>query len=174
MMNKISKKNGGQWIFLLIIVILYLTLSFINFNLTKEAFTYFLQLLQKIIPVFTLVFILVFLFNLFIKPQKIIKFIGESAGLKGWFISIIGGILSTGPIYVWYPMLGEFKKRGMKNSFIAAFLYNRAVKIPFIPMMIYYFGLVFTVILTFYMIIFSVINGILVEKLIKLRQKNRG
>lgn len=168
MINKVLERISGRWIFLITVIVLYLVLLFVNFNLAKNVLSQLLYLLQKIIPVFVLVFILIFFSRLFFNPKKIVKFIGESAGIKGWFISIIGGILSTGPIYMWYPLLSDLKEKGMKNSFIATFLYNRAVKIPLLPMMIYYFGLPFTITLTFYMILFSIINGILVDKFLKL------
>jgi len=58
------------------------------------------------------------------------------------------------------------KEKGMKDSFIATFLYNRAVKIPLMPMMIFYFGISFTAILTIYIVIFSIINGFCVDKLL--------
>jgi hypothetical protein len=41
------------------------------------------------------------------------------------------------------------------------------VKIPLVPVMIYYFGLKIVVILTVLMILFSIANGLLVEKLIR-------
>ena len=53
----------------------------------------------------------------------------------------------------------------MRNSLLAVLLYNRNVKIPFIPAMIYYFGLKFTVFISLYIIIFSVLNGKLIEAL---------
>lgn len=172
MINRILEKISGKWIFLIAVIVLYLILSLVNFNLARDSIVEFFYLLRKIIPVFVLVFILMFLPRLFFDSKKIVKLIGRDAGIKGWLISITGGILSTGPVYMWYPLLSEFKEKGMRNSFIATFLYNRAVKIPLIPMMIYYFGLPFTVILTFYMIIFSIINGILVGRILKLKYKN--
>lgn len=171
MLNKILEKIEASWIFFIIVIALYLVVCFVNFDLAIGAFIGFLDILQKIIPVFVLVFIFMFFSNLFLDSKKLARFVGENAGIKGWFISIIGGILSSGPIYMWYPLLGDLKKKGMKESFIAVFLYNRAIKIPLLPMMIYYFGLPFVVILTFYMILFSVINGILVDKIIKLTDK---
>jgi len=162
---------NSKWIFLISVSVLYSILLVVNFNLAKNALLECFYLFQKIIPAFILVFIFMFLSGLFLDSKKIAKFIGEKAGIKGWLISIIGGILSTGPIYIWYPFLSDLKKKGMKDAFIAAFLYNRAVKIHFLPMMIYYFGLAFTMILTFYMILFSVINGILVDRFVRLKIK---
>jgi len=51
----------------------------------------------------------------------------------------------------------------MRDGLIAVFLYNRAVKIPLLPLMIYYFGAVFAVALTFYTVLASVIEGKIIE-----------
>ena len=170
MINKLLEKISGKWIFLIIVTVFYVILAFMNFNMAEVAVVQFFQLIWKILPVFILVFILMFISNLLLDAKKIIKYTGESAGAKGWIISIITGILSTGPIYMWYPLLSDLKDKGMKDAFITAFLYNRAVKIPLLPMMIYYFGLAFTLILTFYMIVFSVINGLIVHKFLNLKK----
>jgi uncharacterized membrane protein YraQ (UPF0718 family) len=60
-------------------------------------------------------------------------------------------------------MLGDLRKQGMKNGLIAAFLYARAIKIPLLPLMAYYFGITFVIILTIYMILASVIEGKIIE-----------
>ncbi|MCD4693857.1 hypothetical protein K8R62_00675, partial [bacterium] len=75
------------------------------------------------------------------------------------------GVLISGPPYVLFPLLGDLKKKGMSNSLIAVLLYNRNVKITFIPVMIYYFGLEFTVIISILIILFSVPNAWLVAHL---------
>jgi len=170
MIRKFLEKIQGKWVFLAIVIFSYLILLFIDFALAKDVFFKFFYLLKKILPVFVLVFVFAFFSNLFLDVEKTTKFLGKRAGIKGWLISIIGGILSSGPIYMWYPVLAEFKEKGMENSFIATFLYNRAIKIPLIPMMICYFGVPFVIVLSFYMILFSIINGMLVGKLI--RSKN--
>ncbi|MFP4022516.1 MAG: permease [Candidatus Paceibacterota bacterium] len=163
-----NKKISGGVIFLLLVIILYLILGVVDSDIIQVALVYFLKVIKDVTPIFVTVFILMFLFNLFLDEKKMAKFLGESAGIKGWFISIIGGVLSMGPIEMWYPLLGDMQKGGMKNSFITTFLYNRGIKLPLLPMMVHYFGLPFTVVLTFYMLVFSVINGILLGKILKL------
>ncbi len=170
MINKILTQINSKWFFLTVVAALYLIAAIADFTLFKGALFEFAALAQKIIPVLVLVFILMFLSNLFLDPKKINKLVGESAGTKGWIMSVAGGILSSGPIYMWYPLLSDLKEKGMKDSFMAVFLYNRAVKIPLLPMMVYYFGLKFTAILTFYMILFSIINGVFVEKLLGIKK----
>ena len=106
------------------------------------------------------------LINYFVKPKKLVQYLGKNAGLKGWIISIISGIISTGPIYMWYPLLNELQKKGIRNAYIVAFLYNRAIKPALLPLLILYFGLTYTIVLTIVMIIISILQGIIVEKFV--------
>ncbi|MEA3293260.1 MAG: hypothetical protein U9P88_02270 [Patescibacteria group bacterium] len=169
-MTKIFKKINGNWLFFILVLLFYLILLIWDYQLAERVFVKFLYLIQQIIPVLLLVFAMIFLSGLFLSPKKITNFLGKDAGLKGWIVSIIGGILSAGPLYMWYPLLKDLKEKGTKNSFIACFLYSRAVKISLFPIMIYYFSFTFTIILSFYIILFSFVNGILVDKFIKLKK----
>jgi hypothetical protein len=47
----------------------------------------------------------------------------------------------------------------------AVFLYSRAVKLPFLPLMIHYFGTAYTLVLCLYLLGFSIMNGVLMVKL---------
>jgi uncharacterized membrane protein YraQ (UPF0718 family) len=165
MFRKLMERIGAGWIFLGVVVLIYLISGVVSYPVFGESVIAFGRMFLNILPVLVLVFLFIFLANFFLDPRKIFKYLGEGSGLKGWLVSILGGIISTGPIYMWYPLLGDLKEKGMKSSLIAAFLYNRAVKIPLLPMMIYYFGWAFTIILTVYMIIFSVVNGMIVGKI---------
>ena len=165
MFRKLLDKVGVGWIFLLIVVVMYLVLGGVNYPIAERSVLAFARLLLNILPVLVLVLVFMFLADLFLEAERTVKYLGEGSGLKGWLVAIGGGILSTGPIYMWYPLLSDLKEKGMKNSLIATFLYNRAVKIPLLPMMIYYFGWVFVIILTTYMVVFSVINGLIVGKI---------
>jgi len=158
-------KAGWKYFFL--IVFGYLILFFINKNKFLESLNFFLKILLQIIPIMIIIFILMFLINYFIHPKKIIKFLGKKSGIKGWIIAIISGILSHGPLYLWYPMLGDLRKKGMKKSLIATFLYNKSIKIPLIPFLIYYFSITYAIIFIIVTIIFSIISGLTTEYLIK-------
>jgi len=83
---------------------------------------------------------------------------------------IIGGMLSTGPIYMWYPLLADLRNRGLNYGLIACFLYNRAIKIPLLPIAIFYFGWKYIIILSFVMIFISIIQGILINKLLNVEK----
>ena len=164
-MGRIVEKVGASWVFLLFVVVIYVILGSIELELVRNALPLLGRLILRILPVLVLVFGLMFLTNLFFEAKSIVRILGRGSGLRGWVFAIAGGIISSGPIYMWYPLLSDLKERGMKDSLIAAFLYNRAVKIPLIPMMVFYFGLPFTITLSVYMILFSMVNGAVVERL---------
>jgi len=167
--KKITNRIGANWFFLIIVLLIYLFIIILSPALAYQSFLGALNILKEVIPVIILVFFLVFVFNLFISPEKVIQYLGSTAGFKGWFLSIVFGILSTGPIYMWYPLLKDLKGKGMRPAYTVAFLYNRAIKIPLLSMMVFYLGWTLVLILNFYMIIFSVINGYIVEKIISAR-----
>ena len=122
--------------------------------------------LNMLVPL-GLVFVLMILLNLFLKPAQIIRFLGKGAGIKSILLSAAAGIISTGPIYVWYPLLQDLREKGAGNSPIAIFLYNRAVKPFLLPVMIAYFGWVYVVILTILTVLGSIAIGYSLNALTK-------
>ena len=176
-MNQQRKKtekglsNGMK--FMLLIFCLYFIAAIFNFPCVKDALINFFLMLFKIMPVLVVVFIVMAGINIYSTADRVKKYLGKESGVSGWMYAVISGILVSGPPYILYPFLGELKKQGMKNSLLAVFLYNRNVKIPFMPVMIYYFGLEFTVIISVYIIIFSIFNGQLLGCLVKDRAAAR-
>ncbi len=161
--NKKSGK-GGYW-FLGLVVLAYAGLSAYNAAGVARSLKISARLVLEIIPVLLFVVLIMALLDYFLKPEKIKRIFGREAGVKGWLIAIAFGIISHGSVYAWYPLLRELRSHGMREGLIAVFIYNRAIKIPFIPLMIYYFGLKFFIVLTFYMVVASLIEGLLIEKI---------
>jgi len=165
MPDKQEKKGRGGWLFLALVLLAYAILGLVNPEATSRSLTFFTHVMAQVLPVLGLVFFLLFVANLVLKPKWIKRYLGKGSGIKGWIAAVLGGILSVGSIYAWYTMLSELQQKGMRNALIAVFLYSRAVKLPLLPLMIHYFGMAYTLILCLYLIAFSVISGIVVEKL---------
>ncbi len=157
-----------QFGFLALMVLIYIYLFFFEKKRFFSSIDFFLKILVNLIPVFALIFVLMFLINFFVSKKTVSKYV-VSSGKKGWLFAVVAGILSMGPIYMWYPFLQDLKEKGFNEGLISVFLYNRAIKIPFIPLAVFYFGLKFVFILAFVMIVFSVIQGLTVNKLIKIK-----
>jgi uncharacterized membrane protein YraQ (UPF0718 family) len=165
MMPEWSRKIRPGWQLLIATLALYLVLAPFMSTQVQNALLQFASLLAEILPILALVFIFIFLIKLLLDERRITALFGRQSGIKGWLIAITAGIISAGPIYVWYVFLQELRDKGMRTSLIAAFLYSRSIKPPLLPMMIYYFGVLFTCTLMLYMMIFSIISGLLMERI---------
>ena len=121
-------------------------------------------LLNLVIPL-ALVFTLMVFMNLFLKPTHIVRFFGKGTSSRGIMLSAAAGIISMGPIYAWYPLLQELRKKGATNFVIAVFLGSRAVKPFLLPIMISYFGWVYVALLTLFTVSGSLAVGYLVNSL---------
>lgn len=159
-----SKRNYGLY-FLLVVLLLYLALYLFMPQETLESAIASFNLLLRIAPILLLVVVFMGVVNYLLTPYNISRYLGESSGFKGWLLALAAGVISHGPIYAWYPLLRDLKEQGMRNSLIAVFLYNRAIKIPLLPIMVYYFGWLFVILLMVYMLIASIAGGKLVEEL---------
>lgn len=166
MSDKSKSREIGGWVFLGLVLISYGLVGLIESEVTIQAWRFFKNVMDQVLPVLGLVFILLFVANLLLDPKWIKQYLGTGTGLKGWVTSVFAGILSVGPIYVWYTVLSELQAKGMRTALIATFLYSRAVKLPLLPLMIHYFGATYTLVLSVYLILFAGINGLIVEKLV--------
>jgi uncharacterized membrane protein YraQ (UPF0718 family) len=116
-------------------------------------------ILTKILPILGMVILFTTLLNYLLKPKQIAAHLGRESGIKGWFWALAAGVISHGPMYVWYPLLEDLREHGMKDELVVVFFASRAIKIPLLPMMVDYFGITFTIILSFYMLIGALLQG---------------
>lgn len=162
-----KKRISGGIKFMLIMFGIYIFGLFFFKYLFVEALTNTLVTLGHIIPVLAFVFIFMIVTNLYLKPERVKQYLGHKSGKLGWFYAVLAGVLMVGPPYILFPILQDFKKKGMSDSFIAVLLYNRNVKIAFLPIMIFYFGLPYTVVVSVLIIFFSILNGLIIGRFTK-------
>jgi uncharacterized membrane protein YraQ (UPF0718 family) len=158
------KRSKSGLLMLGIVVVLYAVLFFLKPDVTLKALDESLEVLKMIVPILLIVFFLMALLNTFIDEKAISKHLGEESGAKGWLLALLGGILSHGPGYVWYPLLQNLREQGAKDGLVIAFIYARAIKIPWLPLMVSYFGWAFTLVYTFYVVLGAYVQGMIVER----------
>ncbi len=151
--------------FLIIVLVLYIILLFSDITHAISALQKAGSILFSLLPLFLLIITLTALINYFLKPKQIIKHFGKDSGAKGVFYALIGGIISHGPMYAWYGMMQDMRTHGLKDGLIATFMYARAVKLPLLPFMVDMFGMLFTIIMTLYILIAAVFQGKVIDAL---------
>ena len=161
------KNLDNRWLFLLVSILIFIVIGR-YVGVLDKAIDNFVSMVSKMIPILILIWLLMILMDYFVSPKKLVGLMEKYKGITGWCIAIVAGLLSMGAGYIWYPILKEAKKHGLKDDVITIFLYNRAIKLHLLPMMIYYFGWMYTVILTIVMIVISVVNGIVVRYILEI------
>lgn len=119
-----------------------------------------------------LLFVLAFmvLFDIFIHPGRVIRFVGEQSGLQGVLLAAAAGIISMGPIYAWFPFLKEIRLKGAGSEPVTVFLGSRVVKPVLLPVLVSYFGWVYTLLLTVFMLVGAFSMG----RIMKLIEKDQN
>ena len=149
-----AQSRGGKvrlprvLLFPLSVLALYGILYALYPDRTVRALTGSGNIFLSILVPLALVFVLMLVLNLFLKPAHIARFLGKGAGARGVILAAAAGIVSMGPIYAWYPLLRELRAKGAGNSMLAIFLGNRAVKPLLLPIMVSYFGWLYVILLT--------------------------
>lgn len=165
-MKKI-KLSFGRVLTFLIILSYSLTLA-LRSNLIVSALKSSWEICWSIVPLLILAFVFMVIVDYFLSPAWLKRQLGQEAGVKKWIIAIGAGIAAVGPGFVWYPMLQDLRRQGITDDILVAFLYCKAINVQFFPMIVYYFGLKYLIVITTLMIFASVLQGLLFR--IKLKQ----
>jgi len=163
-----GKDSKVEWYFLALVAFTYVALYTFRPDLALDSLHESKNIFIKILPALGIIFVVMTLINYFVSKKTIKSYLGVSSGPKRWLIAIVSGVLSTGPIYAWYPLLSGLREKGLDYGFITTFLYNRAVKLPLLPLLIYYFSPLFTGVLLGVMIAVSVLQGLVFAQLERL------
>jgi uncharacterized membrane protein YraQ (UPF0718 family) len=146
------------------VALLYLGLWSVGSAGVLPALHKAVHILETLLPILAAVVLLTALVNLWLDPKALARHLGEESGWRGWLIALGAGVLSHGPMYAWYPLLGDLRRHGMRDGLVAAFFYARAIKVPLLPMMVAYFGLDFTVVLTLLTLTAAWLQGIVMDR----------
>jgi len=126
---------------------------FIGFSWTtdfppgKEVSLNFATFVWNMVKVLPFAFILIGLFEVWVKQETIVKHFGESSGLRGHLLAIVLAGATVGGIHVAFPISYSLFSKGAKLSVI--FTYLGASAICRIPMTIFeasFLGIQFTII----------------------------
>jgi len=132
------------------------------------VFTTSWEFFVEMIWILPAVMILMGLFVVWVSKDMVVKYLGRTSGVKGFFLALLFGALPTGPLYVAFPMAAALIKKGARISNIIIFLSAWAcIKIPQEMVELQFLGPKFMVLRLILTIIFAVIMAISIERLIE-------
>ena len=165
------KKNIKIRIAYISIYFLFLAVSFVlRYNPGKEIGFNFVSFLLYMLKILPCAFILIGLFEVWVKKEVIEKHLGEESGIRGyaWVILLAGTI--AGGLLVAFPIAYSLYNKGAKLSIV--FTYIGAAAICRIPMTLYeasFMGVKFTMIRLLFSLPLVIITSILLEKYLSKR-----
>ncbi len=168
-MNKKGKKKNkkSDLVFLAIVTVIAVVLMFVFPDKQMLVMKSMKKFFMEMIVILPAVVILMGLFNEFVSNEMVVKYLSKSAGIKAIFFGIIMGSLPTGPLYVAFPMASVLLKKGASVSCIIAFLSAWAcIKIPQEIIEIQFLGWKFMAARLILTIIFVIIMGLIIERLV--------
>lgn len=167
--NSHIKKIIPLWAFLVGVFTLYIILFSISSDRVVTALKMSGSILLQIAIPLLIAFIIMVVLNFFSGQEKVSRFLGRRRGIAGIAFSSLAGILSMGPVYAWYPLLKGLREKNVSDFHLANFLSNRAVKPFLLPVMVFYFGWTYTLILN--MLILT--GSLLTAKIVGITAKRR-
>ncbi len=172
--QKKKEKKGMRRDLIILLLLLIATLLIIIVLPEKEkgvsdASWDFLIEMMLILPA---IMVILGLFAVWVPKKLIGKYLGHTSGIKGIILALILGALPTGPLYIAFPMAVALLAKGAKRSNIIIFLSAWAcIKIPQEMVELRFLGLEFMLLRLALTIIFVVVMGVTIEKIMELSDK---
>ena len=161
--NNYIKRIIPLWAFLVGVFTLYIILFSISSARVVEALKMSGSILLQIAIPLLIAFIIMVVLNLFSGQEKISRFFGRRLGFTAIAFSSLAGIFSMGPVYAWYPFLKGLREKNVSDFHLANFLSNRAIKPFLLPVMVFYFGWIYTLILNMLILMGSLLTSKIVS-----------
>lgn len=133
---------------IILLFIVFITVSWIaDYNPGKEISDNFVSFSLEMLKILPCVFILIGLFEVWVKSETIQKHLGEGSGIKGYLWGVLLAGTTVGGLYIAFPVAYSLYNKGARLGVI--FTYIGASALCRIPMSIFeasFLGIKFTLI----------------------------
>ena len=166
--NKILKRYRNALICCCILVIIFS----INKEIGTVAIKGTLDNIWELIKLVPPVFVLLGLMDVWVQKEKMVKLMGDGAGLKGIIIAFIFGSFAAGPLYAAFPIGAMLLRKGSSIKNVMIFIGAWAcTKVPMLIIEVSSLGLEFTIIRMTVEIVGIIIIAYLIERLLNQEDK---
>jgi len=167
-----KKTMTRNWSLLGIVLLIGIVLVFSFPDKKGEVIAISLEFFIEMIMILPAVMVLMGFFTVWVSKEMTMKYLGKSSGIKGILLAIFLGSMPTGPLYVAFPVAAELRKKGASISNIIILLSAwSCIKIPQEMVELQFLGLNFMVSRLLLTVIFIIIMGLLIERIIEYDNK---
>jgi len=136
-------------------------------ELTGQAF---LNVMIEMIKILPCAFILIGLFEAWVKRETVIRHLGENSGFKGYLWILLLAGFSVGGLYVAFPLAETLHRKGASLKIIFTYLgFAGVFRIPMTIFEISFLGLPFTMVRLMVTVPLFLLTGIIIGGILKKR-----
>ena len=160
-MKHLLKNNAFQYLSLsgLIILTVYGLNAAKGMIVTKTVYLTFFEILDIMVAVS----IFIGLFQVWVKPATIVKWLGKGSGVKGFAFVCTFPIFMGGSLFTIFPLLKTLREKGARTGAIASFITAWGGKAPLLPLETKFLGWPFALLRLSLLVVFAFLMGILMD-----------
>lgn len=146
---------------------LFIAVSFVEgFDPGRQVGRTFFTMAGRMLKILPIAFVLIGLFDVWVKHETVESHLGETTGLKGHLWAIALAAMAVGPLYVSFPVASAIKRKGARMGVVLTYIGASAIcRIPMAVFEASFLGLRFTVIRFAVSIPLVLMTSIALEKL---------
>ncbi len=165
------KKSKLINIIVIAIFFVFVSISYlIDFDKGKQTGQAFVNVLIEMLKILPCAFILIGLFEVWVKKETVIQHLGDNCGIKGYFWILLLAGFSVGGLYVAFPLAETLNKKGASLKIIFTYLgFVGVFRIPMTIFEISFLGLPFTLVRLMVTVPLFLLIGILIGTILKKR-----
>jgi len=132
-----------------------------DYELGVRAGREFGDVIIEMLKILPCAFILIALFEQWVKQETVIRHLGDNSGVRGYLWALLLGSMIIGGLYVAFPLAYTLRKKGASLKVVFSFLgFAGVCRIPMTLFEISFLGLKFTLIRLAVAILLMLITGI--------------
>ncbi|RJR46427.1 MAG: hypothetical protein C4576_10860 [Desulfobacteraceae bacterium] len=160
-MKKLLRNDAFQYLSLSVLLTLgiYAIDAAKGLIVAETVYVTFLQVLDIIIAVS----IFIGLFQVWVKPPTIVKWLGKGSGWKGFALVCTFPILMGGSLFTVFPLLKTLRDKGARQGAIASFITAWGGKAPLLPLETKFLGWPFALVRLAFVVLFAFLMGLLMD-----------
>ena len=164
-MKKLLKNDAFQFLSLgaLVILVVYGLNAAKDRIIVQTVYLTFFDVLDIIVAVS----IFIGLFQVWVKPPTIVKWLGKGSGLKGFILVCTFPILMGGSLFTIFPLLKTLREKGARVGALASFITAWGGKAPLLPLETKFLGWPFALLRLSLVVLFAFIMGILMDRVVE-------
>ncbi len=148
--NQKQKQNSNKrrWIifgvFVAALAAIFILSYFLDIQWGRQAGRYFGMNLWEMLQIVPAAFVLIALFDQWIKREQVIKHLGNASGIKGYLWALILAGISVGGVYVMFSLAASLSRKGASHKFVFAYLgFAGVCRIPMVMFEVTFLGALF-------------------------------